>query len=512
MLECISCLKVLQDPQDVSYCHRSFCKRCIEKVLTASGVCPSCSSKLSSFKPNQRKAQYLSLVHVPCVYHHLGCDWVGELAQLDDHINENSKRLQHCNTERCQYLEVRCEYCHFFFQRQFIYDHQEKCPNRYVHCPNKCGMIVDCHKMKEHVTDRCPLTIINCIHEGCTVLFPRKDISNHLESCNFVELQCFHCHHNIKHLNLHEHNHQCPKWPLQCKYCGEFYERRLEEKHLHNQCPGPATKASQPHFQIASRLNGPTTHRLLWTDICCNLFIVIIALAAIALLLYLSYNASHNSNQNFGNNKLYEAMDKHTFQLRNHFQEFVNLFQRSTPVSLQVDKELLPSSADDQLLNFVTKLSKQEMGSSTILDIFKELDDILLKRLEDKSAEEMDRYNFMVKDKDKVKIKTLQELRKAMRKVTHRDHEIPGTNGEVYDELQDLVLSVQKEKEKSPTYRTLYLENQIHKCIGIEEASKVFHSWNMQIMHKAKMLFHTLELYHIYEEEEEIVIEVPAYF
>ena len=51
-----------------------------------------------------------------------------------------------------------------------------------VPCSNKCGKVLASQLLEEHVTNDCPLTLIDCCfkHAGCEVRLPRKDMDLHL--------------------------------------------------------------------------------------------------------------------------------------------------------------------------------------------------------------------------------------------------------------------------------------------------------------------------------------------
>ena len=52
-----------------------------------------------------------------------------------------------------------------------------------VPCSNDCGEILDSSNLESHITNDCPLTIIDCDfqHVGCEVRLPRKDMPAHLQ-------------------------------------------------------------------------------------------------------------------------------------------------------------------------------------------------------------------------------------------------------------------------------------------------------------------------------------------
>ena len=149
---------------------------------------------------------------VHCSHQKDGCEWTGELRQLDEHLNtdpEPEKQL-----DGCQFVEIDCIYnCGNHQQQRYIQKHQIKdCPKRpfgcehchdykstfddvtnnhwpvcgsfHVPCPNQCGSTIQCQNINSHVADECPLglTTINCdFHNvGCAVKLPRQNMPEHL--------------------------------------------------------------------------------------------------------------------------------------------------------------------------------------------------------------------------------------------------------------------------------------------------------------------------------------------
>lgn len=51
-----------------------------------------------------------------------------------------------------------------------------------VPCLNRCGQVLECTRMDDHLANSCPLTMIDCEfkHVGCDVRLPRRDMPLHL--------------------------------------------------------------------------------------------------------------------------------------------------------------------------------------------------------------------------------------------------------------------------------------------------------------------------------------------
>ena len=140
---------------------------------------------------------------VKCPLNKEGCDWTGELGDVQNHID-------HADGV-CEYVKVQCDYnCGDQVERQVLASHKaDLCPRRPfvcqycdyqatfeeveehwlvcskypLECPNGCGApAIERQRFKEHVEEVCPLEAIVCSFHltGCTVRLPRKDMAQHL--------------------------------------------------------------------------------------------------------------------------------------------------------------------------------------------------------------------------------------------------------------------------------------------------------------------------------------------
>ena len=88
--ECPICLLVLREPYQATCCGKSFCKECIERVQLNNLPCPTCN-EVEKFKlfHNLGLQQSLYDIHVNCTHSSKGCEWTGELRELNSHLNSN---------------------------------------------------------------------------------------------------------------------------------------------------------------------------------------------------------------------------------------------------------------------------------------------------------------------------------------------------------------------------------------------------------------------------------------
>ena len=80
---------MLRDPTQVDCCGRRFCQSCIETVVAGAKPCPACKCKPGEYDIFEDKGQKQAIleVKVHCLNRKAGCDWKGELCQLDNHLN-----------------------------------------------------------------------------------------------------------------------------------------------------------------------------------------------------------------------------------------------------------------------------------------------------------------------------------------------------------------------------------------------------------------------------------------
>ena len=212
--DCPVCLQIIRDPYQVTCCGYSFCRSCIERIKAENQPCPLCKAKRFSDFINKGLQRSLYALQVRCSHQKDGCEWTGELGQLDVHLNNDPPPEKQLNG--CRFTEIDCLYCEDKKQRQYIQVHQnENCVKRsfsceYCHdyesnfddvirnhwpvcgfhpvrCPNECASFPQRQNRVSHVADKCPLTTISCdfVHVGCGVKLPRKDMPEHLRE-NFI--------------------------------------------------------------------------------------------------------------------------------------------------------------------------------------------------------------------------------------------------------------------------------------------------------------------------------------
>ena len=125
-LECPVCLLTLRDPHVISCCGNEFCQVCIERVQSDGKPCPLCSEPKFTTFLHKKLVREINALVVRCPQKELGCDWEGELGQLEQHLNPPSP------DSGCGYVMVECvNQCGAHVQRQMLQEHEmETCPKR----------------------------------------------------------------------------------------------------------------------------------------------------------------------------------------------------------------------------------------------------------------------------------------------------------------------------------------------------------------------------------------------
>ena len=136
-----------------------------------------------------------------------GCQWVGELSELQSHLeecgfvdvtctNECVMKLKRKDVaqhhEQCLLRQYKCEYCGHkdtyctitgdYSCSLRYYSHYETCLNYPLKCPNKCGLRDIRRKDVDDHCEQCPLEPVDCPFReaGCDVKPPRKHLEKHM--------------------------------------------------------------------------------------------------------------------------------------------------------------------------------------------------------------------------------------------------------------------------------------------------------------------------------------------
>ena len=244
---------------------------------------------------NKEKIREINELHIRCTNSKKGCDWVGEMGGLEDHLKSDKgcgfvivecsnrsrdimdklcgkslerRHLASHQKNECKYRPYTCEYCGhkdtferiaigIFIRRVFVKHvqlppHYDECNEYPLKCSNKCGKNnIKRRDMKVH-HDFCPLEPLKCPFNAsdCCYKILRKDMEGHKGMCEYRPYSCEHCGHRgtfteikgkkvlFKRVLDTSHYVKCDQYPLECpNECGETNIKRRDMKGHRDICP-----------------------------------------------------------------------------------------------------------------------------------------------------------------------------------------------------------------------------------------------------------------------------------
>ena len=140
---------------------------------------------------------------VRCQHHEEGCQWVGELRYLQEHLDPvirkcgcillacplgcgervRSSAMKDHILNDCSKRSYVCEYCSYCNKLDIVTEqHYPVCEQFPVECPNACSRLnLKRLELVSHLEEQCPLQVIQCpfTSAGCTVQLPRREMEEH---------------------------------------------------------------------------------------------------------------------------------------------------------------------------------------------------------------------------------------------------------------------------------------------------------------------------------------------
>ena len=104
--KCLICKQVLREPYQAGCCGKSYCHQCIERHKSAHQPCLECGSKAFTLFHNKGLQKTIYGLSVHCTYKNKGCEWTGELKELDNHLNIHPPATK--ALEGCQFVVINC--------------------------------------------------------------------------------------------------------------------------------------------------------------------------------------------------------------------------------------------------------------------------------------------------------------------------------------------------------------------------------------------------------------------
>ena len=94
--ECPICSLILRDPYLTNCCGTNFCRTCSERLQAEHKPCPTCRDNNFEVFPNKGLKSSLNQLHVLCTHSEDGCEWRGELGELEHHLSEVTHSGESC--------------------------------------------------------------------------------------------------------------------------------------------------------------------------------------------------------------------------------------------------------------------------------------------------------------------------------------------------------------------------------------------------------------------------------
>ena len=206
---CPVTFELLTDPRQTNSCCGKHLSRVVAEHLEAEGKpCPLCKkAPLKTMADLFFKCKVMEL-KVKCSHKSVGCKWVGELGELENHLNVGSVQGQ-CSfvyvicplkcgqciqrhyiddhrTNKCANRPFTCKYCNYkATYERIINDHWPKCQCYPLVCPNKCSTeVMERRFLQSHLNKICPNQSISCkfSHAGCQGETVRQKMQDHLDT------------------------------------------------------------------------------------------------------------------------------------------------------------------------------------------------------------------------------------------------------------------------------------------------------------------------------------------
>ena len=211
---CSICTKVMRDPHLLVCCGQKYCYSCLQRWLKTqrTPICPHCRAKESGPRPFQNIVERgmkseIESFRILCSNHNKGCEWIGELRDLDGHLKSDEgcayfevacpnkcsagtkdcTKIQRMNLQvhlkyHCELRKVTCQYCNQIIIAKNYPRHQLTCIMFPMECPNQCGEQGLVRRSVKTHREVCKLEVIACSYaqSGCEEKVTRQDMNKHL--------------------------------------------------------------------------------------------------------------------------------------------------------------------------------------------------------------------------------------------------------------------------------------------------------------------------------------------
>ena len=157
-----------------------------------SNHCPLCRKSKIVTISNIEADRLIKTQHIYCLNKHNGCQWTGQLNNINEHIVNGECRDKICGNckEIVHHTVIKdhpaacpcyCQHCDITAAREVISSqHKGNCKKLPIPCPNNCGETITADNLTEH-RDTCPCETIECEYSdiGCKARFHRSKQNKH---------------------------------------------------------------------------------------------------------------------------------------------------------------------------------------------------------------------------------------------------------------------------------------------------------------------------------------------
>ena len=168
-LYCPVTLEILLEPHQTDCCGQHISEKAANRIIKDGKPCPMCKdAQFMTHRDKYFKRNTVKTLRVYCLHKKSGCEWTGELGDLNNHSTSCPKR------------PWKCQYCGL----EFTFDvgtneHTPNCAQYPLPCPNQCeiGTVPRCDAEKHLLV--CPLQLVEC-EFGCDAKVVRRDLDRHM--------------------------------------------------------------------------------------------------------------------------------------------------------------------------------------------------------------------------------------------------------------------------------------------------------------------------------------------
>ena len=258
---CNICSKVLRDARLTVCCGQHYCDSCLEQwsasKMQDKETCPYCREEGFEHVLDKSVIREINEFRVKCTNHEEGCGWVGELGDLEKHIESENGcgyAMVKCNNSGHLFHHVLFEAgcpatCDHRCQRQSLAEHQKICKYRHYKC-EYCGLV--------DTYDAIAGDGLRFLHSHV----PNDRIgSNHYTTCEQYPVECLNkCgQKTIKRCDIPSHRDQCPLEPLPCPFknvgCSSMIPRCDMDSHCQTNMQTHLLMMAKSHDKLLRKNN-----------------------------------------------------------------------------------------------------------------------------------------------------------------------------------------------------------------------------------------------------------------